>query len=190
LLVRKPLERWRLSFTDNAGSVIGADNGEGSLPERFVWQGHNSYGGMVEDGAYEVLLEAWDKAGNTAKATRQVHRNRSAPGVALAVARDGGELTVGLEHDGKVPLAYWRMEMWTKEGKLLAETDGQELPAKIGIELPATEDPAGLQGFLFVQDVLGNRSRRKVEDLLPKLKTATPVEEKKSSLSETWVDEF
>jgi hypothetical protein len=192
LLVRKPLERWRLAFQDAGGLVIGADEGEGNLPEAFIWQGRNSSGGRVEDGIYQVMLEAWDKAGNSAKASQEVRINRRSPELAVAVARSGRDMQVDLEHDGKVPLAYWRMEMWTREGKFLTQSEGKELPAKIGIELPTAEDQE-VQGFLVVQDVLGNKARRKIEDLLVQAKPqagAMVEEEKTSSFSETWVDEF
>ena len=177
---------------DEAGQVVGADEGSGNLPERFIWQGHTSTG-MAGDGTYEVVLQAWDKAGNTAKATHKVALSRSSPEVGLAVARKGREMVVDLEHAGKVPLAYWRMEMWTKEGKILTEAEGQELPAKIGIELPDADREPEVEGYLVVQDILGNRARRKVQDLLPKVDPKTGGEEKEkkpAGVSESWVDEF
>jgi siroheme synthase (precorrin-2 oxidase/ferrochelatase) len=46
-----------------------------------------------------------------------------------------------------------------------------------------------------IEDILGRKVRRKVEDLLPKLEkkaeaTATAREKKKKTISEKWVDEF
>jgi len=191
LLVRKPLERWRLAFHDAAGKLVGADEGEGNLPERFVWQGHNKEGFVVDSGSYQVVLEAWDKAGNTAKAARQVTFERSMPEVELAVARSGRELTVDLEQAGKVPLAYWRMEMWTREGRFLTSQEGTELPVQIGIELPVAEPDPELRGTLVLQDVLGSRTRQKVEDLLPKAAAEVPGKDTKpTGISESWVDEF
>lgn len=192
LLVRKPLARWRLAFHDAAGKLVGADEGEGNLPERFIWQGLNSLGLIVDDGSYEVVLEAWDQAGNTAKAARHVEFNRSRPTVELAVARSGRELTVDLEQAGKVPVAYWRIEMWTQEGKFITASEGSELPAQIGIELPAAGEDPELRGMLVLQDILGSRARHKVEELLPK---ATPAaapgkEAQPAGMSESWVDEF
>ena len=191
LLVRKPLARWRLAFHDAAGKLVGADEGEGNLPERFIWQGYNNEGFAVDNGSYEVVLEAWDQAGNTAKAARQVELIRSKPEVGLAVARSGRELTVDLEQAGKVPVAYWRIEMWTQEGKFIASGEGEELPAQIGIELPAAEQDPELRGMLVLQDALGGRSRLKVEDLLPKVApAAVGAEAKPAGASESWVDEF
>lgn len=191
-LVRKPLARWRLAFVDLGGKVLGADEGSGNLPERFIWQGRDGFGGTVSDGTYEVVLQAWDKTGNMAKVTHKVTRMRSAPGVELAIARSGQEMVVDLEkRDDKVPLSYWRMEMWTKEGKLLSQSEGNELPAKIDVSLPAAEQDAEIEGILVVRDVLGNLSRLKVEDLLPKIDPKAAVkEEKPAAASEKWVDEF
>jgi TolB-like protein len=193
LLVRKPLERWRLAFHDAGGNLLGADEGAGNLPERFIWQGRRGDGDMVEDGTFEVVIEAWDKAGNKAQASRQVGLSRSMPGVELSVARSGQEMTVDLEQTGKVPLAYWRMEMWSKEGKILSEAEGQELPAKIGIELPDADQDPEIEGYLVVRDALGNVTRKKVEDLfqLSAPPAAAAVkEEKTAGISQTWVDEF
>lgn len=191
-LVRKQLERWRLAFRDDAGKLLGADEGTGNLPERFIWKGRRGDGYMAEDGDYEVVIEAWDRAGNMATASRQVALRRSMPGIELAVTRSGQEMVVDLESAGKVPLAYWRMEMWTKEGKILGEAEGQELPAKIGIELPDAGEDAEIEGYLVVKDVLGNLSRRKVGDLFQRAAApaAAVKKEEPVGISETWVDEF
>ena len=191
-LVRKHLQRWRLAFYDANGLLIGADTGEGNLPERFIWQGRRADGETPEDGDYEVVIEAWDKAGNMAKASRQVALRRNMSGIDMAVARSGQEIVVDLENTGKVPLAYWRMEMWTADGKILSEAEGKELPAKIGVELPETDQDPKIEGYLLVRDVLGNLTRRKVEDLfqLSAPPAAAVKEEKPAGISETWVDEF
>ena len=192
LLVRKPLERWRLDFRNASGQSIGVVDGDGNLPERFVWGGRNTEGIAVEDGDFEVVLEAWDKAGNSAKASRHVTMERRLPEVELAVARSGRELVVDLEQSSKIPLAYWRMEMWTSEGKLLTEREGRELPVQIGIELPVEEDPE-IEGYVVVQDVLGKQVRQRLRDLLQLAAppaAAAQAETKPEGISESWVDEF
>jgi len=194
LLVRKPMSRWRLAFYYDGGNLAGAMDGSGNLPKKFVWSGAG-FGGTLEDGVYLVEVEAWDKAGNSAKASRKVEINRSMPQVELAVEKSDEGMTVDLEHEGKVPLSFWRMEMWTKEGKLLTHAEGDELPIKIGIKLPDAEQDQEVQGFIFTEDILGRQVRRKVENLLPKLEPgaeekAKDAEEKAKGISESWVDEF
>jgi hypothetical protein len=168
----------------------GALDGKGNLPERFIWQGRGTHG-PVDDGKYQVVLEAWDKAGNSAKATGEVVLDRSSPDVDLALTQSEEGVVVDLEHKGKVPLAHWRMEMWTKEGKLLTKAEGSELPVKIEVDLPAGDQNQDIRGVILVEDVMGTRVRRKVEDLLPKVKPKAEVkEEKPTGISESWVDEF
>ncbi len=83
------------------------------------------------------------------------------------------------------------MEMWTQEGQILAREQGYELPVKIELNLLEAVLDGTTQGFVFVQDVLGNRTRTSLQELLPdlgKLVEEAAAEEKE--LSEKWVDEF
>jgi len=82
-------------------------------------------------------------------------------------------MQVGLRHDGTVPLAYWRLEMWSMEGRIIKTAEGRELPVKFGVELQEADERGEIQGFVFMEDVLGNKSRQKVEDLF--LLARTPV---------------
>ncbi len=193
LLVRKPIARWRLSFLNDRGEVVGIDAGGGNLPEALIWSGRGNTDIPVVNGEYEVVLEIWDEAGNSAKATRKVELNRRAPQVELAVEKNDREMTVEFAHDGRVPLEYWRMEMWTREGRILKMAEGNELPAQVGFEVPTGEENDQIQGFLMVQDVLGNRTRREVDDLFRqfgKREVQIKKEEPAAPLSEMWVDEF
>ncbi len=188
MLIRKPLARWRLAFYVEGNSRVADMDGTGNLPESFIWTGRENIG----DGLYEIVVEVWDKAGNTARASQWAEMNRSLPDVDLALSKSEDKMVVELNHDNKVPLKYWRLEMWTKEGKILTQSEGRELPVKIGIELPDPDKKSEIRGVLFYQDVLGKEVRRKVEDLLPKLSEDTEAVKKKKSkgISENWVDEF
>ena len=187
MLVRKPLSHWRLSFNYEDGP-IGVMEGSGNLPESFIWEGRGSQG----DGIYEVVIEVWDEAGNSAKASKEVAMNRSLPEIDLALDRADERIVVDLAgHDGKVPLAFWRIDMWTKEGKMLTKAEGRELPVKIDIDLPDSDQDQEIKGFVFLEDILGRKTRRKVEDLLPKIIDKSKVKEQKpTGISESWVEEF
>ena len=192
MLLRKALSRWRLAFYSGDGNLIGDMSDTGNFPVSFIWSAENKYGSL-DDGIYQVVVEAWDQAGNPGKATKRVRLNRSMPFVRMETAKTGNELVVDLKRQGSVPLAFWRMQMWTKEGNLLSHAEGRELPVKIGVELPDAEKNQNIEGFLFVQDILGNQTRTKVKDLLPKLseKEKEKVKkEKPKGVSESWVDEF
>ncbi|MFC1843907.1 hypothetical protein ACFLZ5_03880 [Thermodesulfobacteriota bacterium] len=187
MIIRKPLSRWRFAIYYDGASPIGEMNGIGNLPQTFTWSGRAS----EEDGIYEVVVEAWDKAGNSVKVSKEVGLNTSLPQVDIALDRSGKELILDLEHDDKVPLQYWRLEMWTREGKILTQAEGKDLPVTIGIELPESVQEHEIQGRLFYEDVLGKRVQKKLQDILPKLdKKAVPKEEETKGISKKWVDEF
>jgi hypothetical protein len=95
-----------------------------------------------------------------------------------------------LKNEGKVPLSYWRLEMWTKEGKIIISSEGKELPVKIPIELPDSYEKEKITGFLFYKDVLGRETEQKVNNLLPKVKKQPETEEIPKAFSESWVEEF
>jgi hypothetical protein len=189
MIVRKQLERWRLSFYfDEEVDKLGDMKGAGNLPKSFLWKGMKGTGDRG-DGVYRVMIEVWDKAGNYAEVTEEVELVRSLPEVELAVARAGSDLVVDLGYEGKVPLSYWRLELWTQEGEILTQSEGQELPVKIDMGLPETAKNQDLEGFLFSRDIFGKEIRRKVIHKLPK-----PVTEAKKKteegVSKSWVDEF
>ncbi len=189
LLVRKPLSRWRLAFYAESGNLIGEMEGEGSLPEQFVWEGRSSYG-QADDGRYRIVLNVWDLAGNSARTEHWLGLNRSLPKVAATLESHQDAFQVDLSHEGKVPLDFWRMELWTREGKLIVRREGQELPVSVALGEADLDD---LQGFVFAQDVLGNQLRQDVRELLPTLTQPADEEveeEEQQVLSERWVDEF
>ena len=189
LLVRKPLSHWRLSFYSEDGTEIGAMQEEGQLPERLIWAGRSNFG-VEEDGFFRFDLEVWDLAGNTAKVEQSLEMNRSRPNVVMAIDTSSTGTFVNLTQEGKVPLEYWRMEMWTREGKILARQEGYELPVDIDLAMEGATLSDDIQGFVFSQDVLGNRVRRTIGELLPNL--GKVVEEKAEEVPDSvkWVEEF
>lgn len=188
MLVRKPLARWRLAIYAEGDSIIGQNLGTGNLPGSFIWSGEQNIG----DGVYRVEVEVWDQAGNTAKASKRVEMNRSLPQVALALDQGDEETAVGLAYEGKVPLKYWRLEMWTREGKILTQAEGKELPARVELDLPDSSQGQEVEGLLLYQDELGQKVRRKIGNLFEELgeKPEAKPKEEPAGVSEKWVDEF
>jgi hypothetical protein len=191
MIVRKPLSRWRLHINymlpEGDKVYIGNMQGKGNMPGNFVWEGRSQYG----DGSYEFVVEAWDNAGNMAKASKIGEIAKALPKVNLALTEGQDQMIMDMENAGKVPLRYWRLEMWTKEGRLLTEAEGSELPVQVGFKSPVSGSDQEITGFVFLQDELGKEARVKVEDLLPQLgKLKKKKEEKPTGVSEKWVDEF
>jgi TolB-like protein len=196
LLIPKPLAKWNLRILDETGFATVFMEERGNLPQGFLWSGKGSSGEGQQDGVYQVVLEVWDHAGNTARAARLVSLNRAPPALALKPGVEGAERVVDLEHDGKVPLAAWRLELWSEEGRLLSTAEGQELPARLGLDAPERDGAAGegkVRGIVVVRDVLGNRTRREVEDLFGAVKAPPkpdPKGKERAKASQKWVDEF
>jgi hypothetical protein len=192
MIVPKPLKRWRLFIRyllkeEGDTAFVGEMSGKGNLPAQLVWPGTSQYG----DGTYEIVLEVWDNAGNTASANAFAESSRALPGVDLAIAEDKDQMILDVEYAGKVPLRYWRLEMWTKEGRLLAQSEGSELPVKVGFKNPGDGPGQEMTGFIFVEDAYGKETRVKVEDQLPELKRGRIKKEvKPKGVSENWVDDF
>jgi hypothetical protein len=191
LIVPKPLERWRLSVnykTDMGDDHhVGDMTGYGKLPETYVWTGRGYYG----DGIYEFVVEAWDVAGNSGKGSSKAEYHRALPQAGLTLAEKDDGMVVDVDYVGKVPLRYWKIEMWTNEGRLIAESEGKKLPVQVEFAKHEALKEQAITGFVFLEDMLGKTSRVKIEDLLPELnKAKKPKEKKSTSVSESWVDDF
>jgi hypothetical protein len=189
MLVHKPLSRWHLSIYSEESAEISAElSGEGNLPESFFWNGKDK----PPEGGYRITVEVWDEAGNSAEVSAEALLITQRARVGLNLKTKGNEIVVNVEDVGRVPLSYWRLEMWTKEGRIITETEGEDLPATFDVKVPETEYPQEIAGFLFYSDVMGRQVRRKVENLLPKLEAEKKeaVKEKSSGISERWVNDF
>ncbi|MEJ2690078.1 MAG: hypothetical protein P8130_09035 [Deltaproteobacteria bacterium] len=191
-LIRKPIAHWHIVFRNKDDVVVAEQKTKGELPDVLIWRGRTTFGGFEKEGVFKVQLEVWDEAGNKASATTRFEMNANAPVVKVAAEKEGQQVTLDLnKHDNKIPLAFWRLEMWSKEGKLLKTAEGKDLPAQVGVELPTAEDNQDIEGTLVVQDVLGNKARRTLKHLLvppePEKKKGD-VEEK--TKTKAWVEEF
>ena len=190
MLVRKQLDRWRLSFYfEGIDRRLAEMEGKGNLPSGFVWNGMY---GMEDpgDGIYRIRVEAWDKAGNMYQVTKTIEFLRSLPELELALTPKEKQLVADLDYSGKVPLSYWRLQMWTEEGKILTQVEGEELPITLDMELPDSANGGTIEGVIFSRDVLGKESRQKISEFLPSLSEREKQQKEKEDVSESWVDEF
>ncbi len=189
-IVQEPVKRWHLTiFSVGRNETSATLNGEGELPESFYWNGRVD---LSPEGLYRVTVEAWDQAENLAQVTGEAVLISQAAQMTLDLENKKDEIIVNLKDAGRVPLSYWRLEMWTKEGKILTQTEGDQLPVKFELEVSEAEQ-SKLDGFLFYSDIMGRETRRRVRDLLPKLEEKNEKVKSKDEtkgISESWVDDF
>jgi TolB-like protein len=191
LLIRKPIDRWRITFKTDTDIVLALQEGKGDLPEWFTWEG------VLGDfdkpqGLYKVVLDVWDEAGNIGSATKEFELNRSIPSVTITAEKKEQEMVLDLQRDSKLPLAFWRLEMWSEEGKLLKAAEGRELPAQVKIDLPANSENQNIEGLLMMGDVLGHKTQKEIKGLLPVDGQETEKETEKGTKpgTQTWVEDF
>lgn len=135
-LRREPVARWKLTIEDENGEEQMSRVGYGQLPRRFVWTGKGKDGWPVEEGVYQVSLRVWDRADNMALSSQPVAVARTPPSLVLEAKNRGRDMIVDLSHEGKVPIAFWRMEMRTSGGETIKVAEGSELPVRIDVEMP------------------------------------------------------
>ncbi len=224
MLRREPVARWRIKVKDENGEEQMSYNGYGNLPMRFVWNGRGKDGWPAAEGIYHVELYAWDRAGNKAVATENVAVARTPPAMVLEAKNRGRDMIVDLNHEGRVPIAFWRMEMRTGAGELIKVAEGDQLPARMDVPLsnnvikvakggklpknvirvakgfgrPLQMDVAiprenkektKLACTVIIRDVLGNETRKKIDDLERFARGEKQAEEPKGA-PPAWIEEF
>jgi hypothetical protein len=45
-------------------------------------------------------------------------------------------MIIDLSHDGKVPIAFWRMEMRSSTGEMIKVAEGSQLPVRMDVNIP------------------------------------------------------
>lgn len=182
LLEREPVSRWDFSVQDEQGRTILHEDREGNLPKRFVWKGRAGDGSQIGDGNYQVVVKVWDQAGNMAVASEMVAVMRNPPDMVLEAETRGQGLVLDIRNRGKVPIAFWHMEMWDDDGNLIKTADGETLPAEVDVALPES----AVECVLTVRDILGNQFRREIKDL----KLLVSREDVEGIVTEEWSAEF
>lgn len=160
----EPLATWEVGILDASGQVVKAENGHGNLPERFSWWGQRQDGVMAEDGLYTVQVAVLDRAGNNASVSEKFRVLRKQPELNIVTKKQGNGIQVDLGYDGKVPLAFWRVELRSGSGAILLETSGEKLPARLTV--PLSNESEKISCRVYGQDVLGNKLRQVIDNLL------------------------
>jgi len=136
MLRREPIARWKLTVEDENGAEQLSYTGYGEMPNRFVWDGKGKEGWPAAEGVYRVGLQVWDRADNTATASQPVAVARTPPSMVLEAKNRGRDMIVDLSHEGKVPIAFWRMEMRNTSGEVIKVAEGTDLPARMDVRMP------------------------------------------------------
>jgi|GEM_PF-689063 len=136
MLKREPVARWKIKVKDQNGKEQMSYNGYGNLPMRFVWNGRGKDGWPAAEGIYHVELDAWDRAGNKAVAGENVAVARTPPAMVLEAKNRGRDMIIDLNHEGRVPIAFWRMEMRNESGEVIKVAEGDQLPFRMDVNLP------------------------------------------------------
>ena len=220
MLRREPVARWRIKVKDENGEEQMSYNGYGNLPMRFVWNGRGKDGWPAAEGIYKVELEVWDRAGNRSVATENVAVARTPPSMVLEAKNRGRDLIIDLNHEGKVPIAFWRMEMRNEKGEVVKVAEGDQLPAREvikvangkGVPLPKSvvkvakgfgrplmmdvavpddnKKKTKLACTVVIRDVLGNETRKEIDDLERFAQGEKSPADKDKDGAPAWIEEF
>lgn len=186
----EPIRRWHLEVVDREGRIVMVGDGEG-LPDRFVWQGQTSHGGMAADGLYKVILGVWDRAGNHVTSDLDVELLRRPPPVEIVLSRSSEGVAIDLGYGDRVPLAHWRAELVSATGDLIQEDGGERLPARLLVAREVVEGAAKIRLTFAAQDILGNQVKRIINDIgrAAKAETAATNGEQQAPAA-GWVEDF
>lgn len=160
----EPLTSWTIAILDGSEQVVKTESGRGNLPGRFSWWGQRQDGMVAEDGLYSVRVEVSDRAGNNAVASEKFLVVRKRPELTIATEKKEGEIQVDLGYDGKVPLAFWRVELRSGSGTILLEKNGEKLPVRFSV--PFSIEIGKISCRISGQDVLGNKMRQIIENII------------------------
>ena len=184
----EPISRWSLTVRNLDGDVMIAGEGKRTLPKRFFWKGQRPDGHKAYDGIYDVVLQVWDRAGNVTAASEKVLLT-STPPIPRVTAEIGAEnLVVSLDGDSEIPVDFWTSEILFSDGEVVLVDQGSELPVELQVPYPLLEEKRKLECVVVIRDVLGNRIRKKIKDLM---QYVAPTDEKEEAPKhEEWVTEF
>lgn len=188
MLQPEPVSRWQVSIENEKGVTLLTEEGSGTLPPRFAWKGQTFGGQRVGRGFYDFVLKVWDRAENEATSSERVAVVRTPPAMTLEAKRRGSEMVVDIQHQGEVPIAFWRIEMRADNGELLKMAEGETLPAQVDVAMPEPQESRKVECVVVLKDILGNLAKREIKDLVMMAMQGGGDEE--LSAKETWPTGF
>ncbi len=181
----EPIARWVFEIvSENSNQIVVHEENLGDLPLRFVWRGIDANGQPLPNGRYQARLKVWDFAGNTALAKREILLVKTPPQVDLYAKRWAGKIYLDFKIGSHpLPISFWHLEVWSKDGDLIGQFEGEGNPRTITIP-----DMRGLLYSLEVCDDLGNRFIVHSKKIEPSIWQA--AKKKKEEREEGWVEDF
>ncbi len=183
----EPVSRWEVLVIDRDDEVIVRQGAAQRLPRRLTWRGQTTLGTLAPDGEYTVVFRIWDQTGLSSSASRDVSFRRTPPDIAIDLEQKEQRLTVKLDRNSGMPLAYWWMKVYAPDGALLRLAQGVHLPAEFTLKRTGSKEDTPLQGLLVAGDILGNKVRKKIRDLR---RTRAESKDGEMELEKEWLEEF
>ncbi len=184
----EPLDRWTIAVFDKDNEIIVDQEDAGQLPERINWNGYTSSGLPALDGVYLIKITAWDRAGLIASAEQKVSLRRTPPRINLKVVKKGRRLRLALADSVTTPVSFWWLRIYQDGGRVVKAASGDHFPADVVVDLPEHAAGSRFELMLVARDVLGNRSRRQVKDLLALTEKAQA--QQRHEIESQWLEDF
>ncbi len=185
----EPLARWTIAVFDRDNQTIVYQETAGQVPERINWNGYAGSNIPAPDGDYLVRITAWDRAGLSAAAEQEVSLRRTPPKISLEVKEKDRQLHLALSDSTATPLSFWWLQVYQDGGRIVKSAAGDHLPAAVTVDLPEHAGGSKFELMLVAQDVLGNRTRRQVRNLLA-LTAEAPAQHQKHETESQWLENF
>ncbi|BCO10274.1 hypothetical protein GF1_26500 [Desulfolithobacter dissulfuricans] len=190
LLNPEPVVRWEVMVLDDQDETIVLQSAAQHVPRRLTWRGKTSLGATAPDGDYRIVFKVWDRAGRESSAEAWVVYRHQPPDIVLEVTEETGQLLVDVDNLELTPISYWWMKFFAPDGHLLKLAEGEELPATVTLELTRKEERTGpIECILVAQDELGNKTWRRIRNLL-QLRRMEEPEDEDIEVETEWVEEF
>ncbi len=189
----EPVTRWTVQVSDATGKVVLSESGNGQLPRTLAWNGMTA-DGPAAPGRYTFTVTAEDRAGNRGSASTPLLYQPAIPPPTVTTCASAASGCVTIDIASPVPVAEWRIELWTPAGELQRRDNGTALPADISL---GPEAEIG-EFRLCLRDALGNRLRADIgpqarQVLAARTAAATGTagaEEEAGAASPQWIDDF
>ncbi len=185
----EPLARWTVAVFDRDHRTIVYQEAAGQVPERINWNGYTSSGVPAPDGDYLIRITAWDRAGLSASAEQKVSLRRTPPKISLEVQKQDRQLRLSMADSTATPLSFWWLQIYQDGGRVVKAAAGDHLPAAVTVALPKHAGGSKFELMLVAQDVLGNRTRRQVLNLLS-LTAEARAQRQKREIESQWLENF
>ncbi|GBE53410.1 hypothetical protein BMS3Bbin14_01904 [bacterium BMS3Bbin14] len=183
------LDRWNVAVFNKDNETIVYQEAAGQVPERINWNGYTSGSIPAPDGVYLIRVSAWDRAGLTASAEQKVALRRTPPKISLDVEKKDRKLRLALANSVSTPLSFWWLRIYQDGGRIVKAAAGDHFPADVTVDLPEHAAGSKFELILVAQDVLGNRTRRKVKDLLA-LTAKAQMRQQENETESQWLEDF